>query len=65
MHINDIAPYMAQVGAQARTAATAMAAASTAAKDNTLRALARRLREAGGALAEANALDLACAAANG
>ena len=59
--ITDIPAYMADVGAAARRAATAMAAASTAAKDAALRALARRLREAGPALAAANEQDLAAA----
>ena len=45
MQIDDIAAYMAHLGAAARAAATTMAAASTAAKDNALRALARRLRD--------------------
>ncbi len=63
--ITDIPAYMAEVGAAARRAATAMAAASTAAKDAALRALARRLREAGPALAAANEQDLAAARAAG
>ena len=63
--ITDIPAYMADVGAAARRAATAMAAASTAAKDAALRALARRLREAGPALAAANEQDLAAARAAG
>ncbi|RZL33814.1 MAG: glutamate-5-semialdehyde dehydrogenase, partial [Rubrivivax sp.] len=54
--------YMDDLGRAARAAATAMAAAPTAAKNNALLALARRLREAGPALAEANARDLAGAA---
>ena len=53
--------YMDDLGRAARAAATAMAAAPTAAKNNALLALARRLREAGLALAEANARDLAAA----
>ncbi len=57
----DIPAYMAHVGVAARAAATAMARASTAAKDQALRALARRLREAGAALAEANEFDLIAA----
>ena len=63
--ITDIPAYMAHVGTAARAAATAMAAAPTAAKDAALRALARRLREATGPLAEANAMDLAAARAAG
>ena len=54
--------YMDDLGRAARAAATAMAAAPTAAKNAALLALARRLREAGLALAEANAHDLAAAA---
>jgi glutamate-5-semialdehyde dehydrogenase len=61
----DIANYMAQLGAAARSAATAMAAAPTAAKDATLRALAQRLRSAGEPLQAANAQDLAAARAAG
>lgn len=52
---------MDEVGAAARRAATAMAAAPTAAKNAALLALARRLRAAGPALTEANARDLAAA----
>jgi glutamate-5-semialdehyde dehydrogenase len=65
MQIDDIAAYMAHVGAAARAASTAMAAAPTAAKDQALRALARRLREAAPALQAANAQDLAAARAAG
>jgi len=61
----DIPAYMAHVGVAARTASTAMAAAPTAAKDAALRALARRLRANGPALAEANAKDLAAGEAAG
>ena len=50
------------MGQQARAAATVMAAASTAAKNTALLALARRLREAGPSLQAANAKDLAKAA---
>jgi glutamate-5-semialdehyde dehydrogenase len=60
----DIPTLMAHLGAAARGAATAMAAAPTAAKDRALRALARRLREAGAELQAANELDLAAARAN-
>jgi glutamate-5-semialdehyde dehydrogenase len=56
---------MTALGAAARTASAAMAAASTAAKDGALRALARRLREGGEALHAANRLDLQAAAAAG
>ena len=58
MKTDDIPAYMAHLGVAARAAATAMAAAPTAAKDTALRALARRLREAGPALQTANAHDL-------
>jgi glutamate-5-semialdehyde dehydrogenase len=58
---NDIPAYMAHVGLAARTAATTMATASTAAKDQALRALALRLRAALPQLEAANALDLQAA----
>jgi glutamate-5-semialdehyde dehydrogenase len=61
----DIPAYMDHVGVAARAAATAMAAASTAAKDRALRALATRLRGAGPELQVANEQDLAAARANG
>lgn len=63
--IDDIGVRMGALGAAARAAATRMAAAPTAAKDAALRALARRLREAGPALAAANGQDLAAARAAG
>ena len=62
---SDIPAYMAHVGAAARAAATAMAAAPTAAKDAALIALARRLRAAGPELQAANAQDLRAAEAAG
>jgi glutamate-5-semialdehyde dehydrogenase len=65
MHSSDLPAYMAQVGAAARAAATAMAAAPTMAKDDALRALARRLRAEGQALRHANAQDVAAAEAAG
>ena len=65
MNPTDLPAYMAHLGAAARAAATAMAAAGSAAKDDALRALARRLREAGEPLAQANAQDLAAAQARG
>ena len=61
----DLNRYMAALGQAARRAATAMAAASTAARNQALLALARRLGEAGPALAEANARDLSAAEAAG
>jgi glutamate-5-semialdehyde dehydrogenase len=65
MNPTDIPAYMAHVGVAARAAATTMAAASTAAKNNALRALARQLREAAADLALHNELDLAAARAAG
>ncbi len=65
MQIDDIAAYMAHVGAAARAASTRMAAAPTAAKDQALRALARRLRAETPALQQANARDIAAAQAAG
>jgi glutamate-5-semialdehyde dehydrogenase len=65
MQIDDIAAYMAHVGAAARAVSAAMAAASSASKDAALRALARRLREQVGALVQANAPDVAAAQAAG
>ncbi len=56
---------MQGLGAAARAAATRMAAAPTAARDTALRGLARRLRAAGAAMAEANEIDLAAARAAG
>lgn len=58
----SLTAYMDDLGRAARAAATQMAAAPTAAKNAALLALARRLREAGPSLAEANARDLAGAA---
>ena len=57
----DIPAYMAHVGIAARAAARGMAAAPTAAKNQALRALARRLRAAAEPLALANAQDLGAA----
>ena len=61
MTSTDISVYMASLGLAARTAASQMAAAPTAAKNHALRALARLLRSQGETLAQANALDLAAA----
>ncbi|MEL4177610.1 glutamate-5-semialdehyde dehydrogenase [Roseateles sp. PN1] len=58
---DQLAAYMHQVGEAARTASALMAAAPTAAKNQALLALARRLRAAGPALAKANAKDVAAA----
>ncbi|MBL8350949.1 MAG: glutamate-5-semialdehyde dehydrogenase [Burkholderiaceae bacterium] len=65
MNPTDIPAYMAHVGVAARSAATAMAAASTAAKNRALLALARALREQTHALAGSNELDLAAARSAG
>ncbi len=65
MNPNDIPAYMAHLGAAARAAATALAAAGSASKDAALRALARRLREAWPALSQANATDVQAAQARG
>ncbi|MCV2352664.1 glutamate-5-semialdehyde dehydrogenase [Paucibacter sp. B2R-40] len=56
---------MDEVGSAARSAAALMAAAPTAAKNQALLSLARRLRAAGPALKAANAKDLAAAKAAG
>jgi len=61
MNLTDIPAYMAHVGAAARAAATVMAAASTAARNQALRLLAQRLREQAGSLQQANSLDLEAA----
>ena len=66
MNPTDLPAYMAHVGVAARAAATAMAAASTAAKDRALRVLAARLRAAAAAeLQSANLRDLDAARAAG
>ncbi|MEO7852871.1 MAG: glutamate-5-semialdehyde dehydrogenase [Rubrivivax sp.] len=57
----DINEYMTHVGAAARSAATAMAAASSAEKNAALRHLASRLRDKTAALQRANASDLEAA----
>ena len=59
----SLAAYMDDLGRAARAAATQMAAASTAAKNTALLSLARRLREAGPALADliaGNVVDFGC-----
>jgi glutamate-5-semialdehyde dehydrogenase len=61
----DLPAYMAHVGAAARAASAAMAAAPTAAKNTALLALAARLRAAGPALQSANERDLQGAQAAG
>jgi len=65
MTSTDLQATVAHMGAAARAASTKMAAASTAAKNQALLALARLLRGDGGALAEANAKDIAAAEAAG
>ncbi|MFO1326520.1 MAG: glutamate-5-semialdehyde dehydrogenase [Rubrivivax sp.] len=65
MSPNDLPAYMAHVGAAARAASTVMAAASTAAKNLALTALARRLRASTAELQAANEQDLAAARAAG
>ena len=62
---SELAPYMAAVGRSARTASSVLAAASTAAKNAALLAIARRLRDSRAALQSANALDIAAAKAAG
>ena len=61
MNPTDIPAYMAQLGANARAAATTLAKASTASRNDALRALARLLRDAQHALLQSNELDLAAA----
>jgi glutamate-5-semialdehyde dehydrogenase len=61
----DIAAYMHHVGASARAASSAMAAAPTAAKNLALRHLATLLREGLAALAVANDQDVRTAVAAG
>jgi glutamate-5-semialdehyde dehydrogenase len=65
MNTKDIPAYMAHVGVAARSAATAMAAASTAERNQALRSLAARLRADTAALVQANGVDLAAARAAG
>ena len=61
MTSNDLQTTIALMGAAARAASVRMAAASTAAKNAALLALAQRLRAAGAELAAANRLDVAAA----
>ena len=61
----DLPAYMAHLGVAARAAASAMAIASTRAKNAALTELARRLRSAGAPLQAANSLDIAAAEAAG
>jgi glutamate-5-semialdehyde dehydrogenase len=61
----NVAEYVQSLGLQAKQAASRMAAAPAATKNVALRALARRLRGAGEALAAENAKDIARAQAAG
>ncbi|CAN7538656.1 glutamate-5-semialdehyde dehydrogenase [Rhizobacter sp. LjRoot28] len=65
MTSTDLQATVAHMGAAARAASTKMAAASAAAKNQALLALARRLRGDTAALAEANARDVSAAEAAG
>jgi glutamate-5-semialdehyde dehydrogenase len=65
MSSSELPAYMAHLGTAARAAARAMAIAPTAARNAALLALARRLRQQGGALMAANRQDLAAAAQAG
>ncbi|WP_088958277.1 glutamate-5-semialdehyde dehydrogenase [Variovorax sp. HW608] len=65
MNMFNVSEYMQTLGLQAKTASAQMARADAATKNKALKALARRLREAGAALADANAQDLARATAAG
>ncbi|MEX8520475.1 MAG: glutamate-5-semialdehyde dehydrogenase [Leptothrix sp. (in: b-proteobacteria)] len=65
MNTLDIPTYMTRLGEAARGAATAMAKASTAAKNRALVRLAELLRAEGAALQTANALDITAARAAG
>ena len=58
---DDVDALMQRIGQQARAAATEMAKASTAAKNQALLALARRIREARAALQADNARDVSAA----
>ncbi|WP_457336962.1 glutamate-5-semialdehyde dehydrogenase [Rhizobacter sp. P5_C2] len=65
MTSNDLQAAIAHMGAAARAASSRMAAATTAAKNAALLALARRLREDGTALAQANQIDIDAAVSAG
>ncbi|KNZ31403.1 MAG: gamma-glutamyl phosphate reductase [Methylibium sp. NZG] len=65
MTSTDLQATVAHMGAAARAASTKMAAASTAAKNSALLALARLLRRSGPELSAANALDIQAAQAAG
>ncbi|WP_218509483.1 glutamate-5-semialdehyde dehydrogenase [Variovorax sp. dw_308] len=65
MNAFNVNEHMQALGLQAKAAAAQMARADAAIKNKALRALARRLREAGPELAEANARDIDRAVAAG
>jgi glutamate-5-semialdehyde dehydrogenase len=65
MNAFNVSEHMQTLGLQAKTAAFLMARADAATKNRALKALAKRLREAGPDLAEANQKDLARATAAG
>jgi glutamate-5-semialdehyde dehydrogenase len=65
MTSTDLQTHIALMGAAARAASPLMAAASTAAKNAALIALARLLRTESAALQTANAIDIAAAVKNG
>ena len=65
MTSTDLQATIAHMGAAARAASTRMSAASTAAKNNALLALARRLRSETATLRGANAKDVAAAQSAG
>lgn len=65
MTATDLSATIAHIGAAARAASRAMARASSAAKNEALLALARRLRGAGRPLAAANARDVEAAESAG
>jgi len=65
MNALNVAEYVQTLGLQAKTASALMARADAATKNRALKALARRLREAGAPLAAANTQDLDRATAAG
>ena len=65
MNAFNVDEHMLALGAQAKTAAAAMARADAATKNKALKALARRLRQAGPELQAANARDVERASAAG
>jgi glutamate-5-semialdehyde dehydrogenase len=65
MNPTDLPAYLAHVGVAARAASARLAASSTAARDDALRRIAALLRSERGALAQANAKDIAAAQQQG